>query len=74
VSEAFDPNQMIVRFQERAAAVRSRGIPPLEGPERRRYVEQMKLDFQDFAMLGDAKVDLVDGVLTVTINLRSEES
>jgi len=74
VSEAFDPNQMISRFKDRAAAVRQRGIPPLEGPERRRYVEQMKLDFQDFAMLGDATASLTDGVVTLTIDLRSSSS
>ena len=52
---------MIERFRARAAAVRSRGIPPIEGADRQRYIEQAKLDFMDYAMLGDAEASLEDG-------------
>jgi len=45
---------MVQRFQERAEAVKRRGLPPIEGPERLRFIEAANLDFQDFAMLGDA--------------------
>ena len=65
---------MISRFQERAKAVQNRGIPPVEGPERRAFVERAKIDYMDYAMLGDAKAHLVDGILTLTIDLRSESS
>ncbi len=68
----FDPQAMITRFQERAKAVQNRGIPPVEGPERRAFVERAKIDYMDYAMLGDAKAQLVDGILTLTIDLRSE--
>ncbi len=61
---------MVARFRERAAAVRNRGIPPIEGPERRRFVEQMEFDYMDFAMLGDAEASLEDGILTLTVDLR----
>lgn len=61
---------MIQRFRERAKAVRTRGIPPLEGADRRRFVERMQLDFSDFAMLGDAKGEIDDGVLVLRIDLR----
>ncbi len=70
----FDPQAMISRFQERAKAVQNRGIPPVEGPERRAFVERAKIDYMDYAMLGDAKAQLVDGILTLTIDLRSESS
>jgi len=70
VPETFDPGAMVVRFRERAAAVRRRGMPPVEGPERRRLLEQMELDYMDFAMLGDAEAALADGILTLTIDLR----
>ncbi len=70
MAEEFDPQAMVVRFQERARAVKSRGIPPIEGPERKRFVERMQLDFQDFAMLGDAAASLEDGILTLRIDLR----
>jgi hypothetical protein len=61
---------MIERFRARAAAVRSRGIPPIEGADRQRYIEQAKLDFMDYAMLGDAEASLEEGVLTLKVDLR----
>lgn len=63
---------MISRFQERAAAVRRRGLPPVEGPERQMIKEQMQLDYMDFAILGDASAELEDGVLRLTIDLRPQ--
>lgn len=60
----------MARFRERAAAVRRRGMPPVEGAERRRIIEQMELDYLDFAMLGDADAQLAEGILTLTIDLR----
>jgi len=59
-----------MRFRERAEAVRRRSVPPVEGPERQRFIEAAKIDFQDFAMLGDAVATLVDGVLRLEIDLR----
>ena len=70
VSPVFDPNDMILRFQERAEAVKRRGLPPVEGPERQMFLEAAKLDFQDFAMLGDATATLTDGILRLEIDLR----
>ena len=72
MSEAFDPAAMVERFRVRAAAVRNRGIPPIEGPDRRRFVEQAQLDFMDFAMLGDATATLEDGILTLRVDLRPD--
>ncbi|MDQ4091452.1 MAG: hypothetical protein M3163_14295 [Actinomycetota bacterium] len=66
----FDVDAMVARFQERAKAVKSRGVPPLEGADRRRFIERMQLDYQDFAMLGDASASLEDGVLVLRIDLR----
>lgn len=70
VSDAFDPNEMILRFRERAEAVKRRGLPPVEGPDRQRFLEAAKIDFQDYAMLGDATGSLVDGILRLEIDLR----
>jgi hypothetical protein len=72
--ESFDPAAMVVRFRERAAAVRNRGIPPIEGPERRRFIEQMEADYMDFAMLADADARLEGGILTLTVDLRPADS
>jgi hypothetical protein len=66
----FDVDAMVTRFKERAAAVRSRGVPPLEGDDRKRFMARMQLDYMDYAMLGDATGTLDDGILTLRIDLR----
>lgn len=73
-TQEFDPEAMIERFRERAQAVRNRGLPPIEGADRKRFMEQARLDFMDFAMLGDAQAELVDGVLILTVDLRPKAS
>ncbi len=70
MAEEFDVDAMIGRFRERAAAVKSRGIPPLEGADRRKFLERMQLDYQDYAMVGDATGAIEDGVLVLRIDLR----
>ena len=67
---SFDPEAMVARFRERAEAVRKRGIPPVEGPERTRFMEQARVDFADFAMIGDAAASLEDGILVLRVDLR----
>ncbi|HVC15614.1 MAG TPA: hypothetical protein VND62_12235 [Acidimicrobiales bacterium] len=67
----FDPEAMIARFKERAQAVRERGLPPVEGPERQRFRERAQVDYMDFAMLGDAEASLDDGILTLRVDLRA---
>ena len=42
----------------------------MAGDERTRFIEQAQLDFQDFAIVGDATWSFDDGVLTLTIDLR----
>ncbi len=66
----FDPLAMVKRFQERADAVKKRGMPPVEGPERERFIEQARVDFSDFATIGDAQASLEDGILTFRVDLR----
>jgi hypothetical protein len=70
VPDEFDPQAMVERFRARAEAVRSRGLPPIEGPDRQRFIEQAQADFMDFAMVADAEPELKDGILTLRIDLR----
>ena len=72
-SDTFDVDAMIERFRTRARAVRSRGLPPIEGPDRKRFLEQMQLDYMDYAMLGDAEGSLDDGILTLRVDLRPKK-
>jgi hypothetical protein len=73
VADDLDVDAMIQRFKERASAVKKRNLPPVGGEERARFIEQAKVDFQDFAMLGDADGTLEDGVLTLRVDLRPKE-
>ena len=70
MGEELDVDAMIQRFRDRAKAVRSRGVPPLEGEDRKRFIEQARLDYMDYAMLGDATGTLEDGVLVLRVDLR----
>jgi len=68
--DQLDVDAMLARFRDRAEAVRKRPLPPVAGPERLQFVEQAQLDFQDYAIVGDAQWEFADGVLTLTIDLR----
>jgi hypothetical protein len=70
-NDTLDIDAMLKRFRDRAAAVRDRPLPPVAGPERQRFVEQAQLDFQDFSIVGDARWDYDDGVLTFRMDLGS---
>lgn len=70
MAEELDVDAMIQRFRDRAKAVRSRGVPPLEGEDRKRFIEQARLDYMDYAMLADATGALEDGVLVLRVDLR----
>jgi hypothetical protein len=70
VADDFDPEAMIQRFRERAQAVRNRPLPPVAGPEKKRFLERAQVDFMDFAMVGDATATLEDGILTLRVDLR----
>jgi hypothetical protein len=69
MSDELDVDAMLERFRSRAQAVRDRPLPPVAGPQREQFVEQAQLDFQDFAIIGDATWEFTDGVLTLRINL-----
>jgi hypothetical protein len=61
MSEGIDLAAFVQRFQERAASVK-------------KFRERMQVDFMDFAMIGDAQAELIDGVLTLRIDLRPPQA
>lgn len=69
MADELDVEAMIQRFRERAQAVRGRPLPPVVGAERERFVEQAQVDFQDFAIVGDATWTFDDGILTLRVDL-----
>ena len=70
MADTLDVDAMIKRFQERAKAVKDRSLPPVAGAERQHFLDQAQQDFMDYAIIGDAEGSLVDGVLTLRIDLR----
>ncbi len=64
----FDPQAMIERFRNRAAAVKKRNLPPVGGDERQAFIEQAEADFMDFAIIGDATAEMDGNTLTLKIN------
>ena len=62
-----------IPFKDAAFAMLSHE-PPIAGDERTRFIEQAQMDFQDFAIIGDATASLVDGVLTLTVDLRPPDA
>ena len=65
--DTLDTAAMVQRFYERAKAVRKRGMPPITGAERRAYVRQAELDYQDYALISDAEISLDGGILTIDL-------
>jgi hypothetical protein len=70
---AFDVDEMLSRFRERAAAVKKRPLPPVAGQERQAFLTQANTDFQDFAIIGDATGTIEEGILVLRVDLRSPD-
>jgi hypothetical protein len=65
----LDVDEFLERFRQRAAAVRDRGIPPLEGEARRTFIAQMELDHLDSSLVGSAVWAVEEGHLVLRIPL-----
>ena len=70
MGDTLDVDAMLGRFRDRAQAVRNRTLPPVAGEERLRFIRQAELDYQDFAIIGDASATIEDGVLVLRVDLR----
>lgn len=73
MGDTLDVEAMIQRFRDRAHAVRNRTLPPVAGEERMQFIRQAEIDYQDFAIVGDAQGTIEDGVLVLRIDLRPKE-
>lgn len=65
----FDIDAFLRRFRDRAAAVKERGVPPLEGQARRRFLESAQLDFIDYSLVADAEVAIEGDHLVLRLPL-----
>lgn len=74
MADGLDIDAMIQRFRDRAHAVKNRPLPPVAGDERTKFVNQAQIDFQDYAIIGDAVAAVEDGVLVLRIDLRPPDA
>ena len=74
MGDTLDVEAMIQRFRDRAHAVRNRTLPPVAGEERMQFIRQAEIDYQDFAIVGDAEGTIEDGVLVLRVDLRPKDS
>ena len=65
----LDVDALLQRFRDRAAAVKERGLPPVAGEERRKFIAQAEADFMDFSLVGAATWTVEDGQLVLRIAL-----
>ncbi len=73
MADELDIDAMLERFRERAESVKRRNLPPVGGDERALFIQQAQIDYQDFAIIGDAEGSMEDGVLTLRVDLRSSD-
>jgi hypothetical protein len=68
----FDVDAMIARFAERAQAVKDRPLPPVAGPERKKFMDQKQIDFTDFSLIAHSRWAVEEGHLVLRIPLAPE--
>ena len=66
---SFDVEAFKERFRSRAAAVKERGVPPLEGDARRVFIESAEQDFMDYSLVADADWSVEEGTLVLRLPL-----
>lgn len=65
----FDIDAFRERFRARAAAVKERGVPPLEGEARRRFLASAQQDFIDYSLIADTEAAIEGDRLVLRIPL-----
>ena len=65
----LDMDEFLARFADRAAAVKERGVPPLEGEARKSFIESAEMDYLDYSLVASAAWAVEDGQLVLRIPL-----
>jgi len=63
----LDMDEFLKRFEDRAVAVRERGVPPLEGEARKAFIDAAEKDFLDYSLIASASWAVEDGQLVLRI-------
>ncbi len=67
-------DDVVERVRDRAAAVKERGIPPLEGDARRQWIASAENDYMDYSLIGRAEWSVDDEALVLRIPLSDGDS
>jgi hypothetical protein len=65
----LDMDEFLQRFEDRAQAVRDRGVPPLEGEARKSFIEGAERDYFDYSLIASASWSVEDGNLVLRMPL-----
>lgn len=65
----FDVEAFKERFRHRAEAVRDRGVPPLEGEARRKFLAAAQQDYVDYSLVADSSIAVEGSELVIRIPL-----
>lgn len=60
-------DEFLKRFADRAEAVRERGVPPLEGTARKKFIEAAEKDYLDYSLVASSSWSVDEGVLVLRI-------
>ena len=60
---SFNVDEFIIRYKERAEAVKKRSIPPVGGDDRMAFIKQAESDYQDFMMIADSEIEITEEYL-----------
>jgi hypothetical protein len=63
----LDMDEFLERFTNRAEAVRERGVPPLEGAARKKFIEAAEKDYLDYSLVASASWSVDEGELVLRI-------
>ncbi len=67
----LDMDEFLKRFEMRAAAVRERGVPPLEGDARKQFIESAEKDYLDYSLVASASWSVDGNELVLRIPISS---
>ncbi|MEE8457301.1 MAG: hypothetical protein V3S28_04565 [Acidimicrobiia bacterium] len=65
----LDMDEFLKRFADRAEAVRERGVPPLEGTARKKFIEAAEKDYLDYSLVASSSWSVDEGVLVLRISI-----
>jgi len=67
----FNIEEFLIRFKERAEAVKNRPMPPIGGDERLAFIKQAEKDYQDYMIISDSEYEITDDYLIFKYKLDS---